>query len=365
MANILKVSGINRLKPEKRPAEACVTDIFPGVCDFHVHVGERIGGYELRDDFPALDKVAEKCGIGAIGVFVTEEPGLSLQSKLRRMQYDAKRNFRGQVHWHLSPVTASFEEVYPLLQEGCDLKFYTTYKQAGLYSSYEQVGRWMRELSDLKPRMLLHCEDDRIIEENTVRYPFKTPFDHTRRRPEQAEIKAVEQILELAVKHGYPVHIVHVSTPTAALLIKQAKATNPAITCETAPHYLFYNEDKLTEKNGHRWLCTPPFRSEESRDLLVELLQDGVFDIIASDHCPFTNEDKDRYQTTPEKVPCGIPGLTALFPSCHDNLVQKGIISLKQLVSLVCVRPAELMGLSAAPEFNLSQLLPEEMNCHE
>ncbi|MBW6514585.1 MAG: dihydroorotase family protein [Candidatus Syntrophosphaera sp.] len=331
--------------------------LFPGICDFHVHVGERVGGYELRDDFAALDRIAKEKGIAAIGAFVTEEEGISLTDKLRRMQEDARQHFSGHVHWHLTPVTASLDEVYPLLREGCDLKLYTTYKNAGIYSSYERIGLWMQELSDLKPRILVHCEDDAVIAQCSDRHPFQAPFAHTLRRPELAETIAVDKVLNLAVKYHYPVHIVHVSTPGAALLIQQAKQANPLITCETAPHYLLYNEGKLKGENAHRWLCTPPFRSEESRGLLVELLQDGVFDIIASDHCPFTDEDKDRFKDTPDKVPSGISGLDSLFASSYSELSTKGIISLERLLGLCCLSPAELMGLRAERKHTLQRLL--------
>ncbi|MDD4224223.1 MAG: dihydroorotase family protein [Candidatus Cloacimonetes bacterium] len=331
--------------------------LLPGICDFHVHVGEKIGGYELRDDFAALGELARRQGIAAIGAFVTEEPGISLTGKLRRMQADARQHFEGFVHWHLTPVKATVEEVYPLLEEGCDLKFYTTYKQAGIYKSYKEIGRWMEDLAGLKPRILFHCEDDAVIAQTSAAHPFKTARDHTLRRPELAEAIAVESVLDLAVRHDHPVHIVHVSTPGAALLIAEARQHNPLITCETAPHYLLYDEDKLKEPDGHRWLCTPPLRSKESRGLLVELLQDGVFDIIASDHCPFKPADKDRYKDTPAKVPMGLPGLASLFPSIFENLVERGLIGLETLVELSCRRPAELMGFYNPAQYSLERLL--------
>ena len=315
-------------------------ELFPGICDFHVHVGEKIGGYELRDDFSILDKLARNQGLRAIGAFVTEEKGLSLPDKLRRMRADAKKNFSGDVHWHLTPVSATSEDIRPLLEVGCDLKLYTTYRDSGLYSSYGRIGRWMEEFQDQKPRLLLHCEDDAVIAACGQNHPERSPFDITFRRPELAEALAVEKTLDLAVRHNYPLHIVHVSTPGAALMIAEAKQHNPKITCETAPHYLLCNHDLLKGPDGHRWLCTPPLRSEESRGLMVELLQDGVFDIIASDHCPFKPEDKDRFKADPARVPRGLGGLQSLFPSLFERLVESGVISLETLVRLCCKRPA-------------------------
>jgi len=261
------------------------------------------------------------------------------------MQADAKKNFSGHVHWHLTPVQAGPEELVPLLEEGHDLKLYTTYKNVGLYSSYEDISHWMSELSGIKSRILVHCEDDATVEEFSSRHPFRHPFQHSLRRPEAAEIIAVERVLDLAARHIHPVHIVHVSSPRSALLIQQARETGVPVTCETAPHYLLYNDQAYHQEDSHRLICTPPFRSESSRGMLVELLQDGFFDIVASDHCAFTLEDKDQYQEEPEKVPCGIAGIQTLYSSLHQALVQTGKLKLDRLLELSSIIPARLMGL--------------------
>lgn len=314
----------------------------PPLYDFHVHVGERIAGYKLRDNFADLNRITALAGIG---VFVTEDAEHSLATKLQSMRQDAAANFAGKVFWHLTPVQTNHEALRQVLATDTDLKFYTTYKTAGLYRSYEELDRWMQVLADIKPRMLVHCEDNELIEDFSVKHPFHSPHDHCLRRPEIAENKAVEKVLDMAIKHLYPVHIVHVSSPRSALLIHEARNHNPFITCETAPHYLLYNEDRLKGKAAHRWICSPPFRSEKSRGELVELLQDGCFDIIATDHCAFSLEDKDRYQDTPESVPCGIAGLEFLWTSLYQGLVVSGKISVKYLCQLISTTPARLLGI--------------------
>ena len=322
-----------------------LSDITPYICDFHVHVGERIGGHVLRDGFKDLEPMVQTGELRAIGAFVTEEAGQSLTAKLRSMQKAAREQFSGHVYWHLTPVQASPDEVISLLSEGCDLKLYTTYKSAGLYSSYEDISRWMSDLSGLKTRILIHCEDDATVEEYSDKHPFRHPFQHSLRRPEAAEIIAVERVLDLAARHKHPVHIVHVSSPRSALLIQQARETGVPVTCETAPHYLLLNDEAYYQENAHRLICTPPFRSESSRGMLVELLQDGLFDLVASDHCAFTLEDKDRHQDEPELVPCGIAGIQTLFSSLHQALVRTGKLKLERLLALTSVNPARLMDL--------------------
>lgn len=320
-----------------------------GYYDFHVHIGEQTGGHDLAEDFKDLKSLTERepnpenPPLLGIGAFVTERPDESLTDSFQRVQEKAAREFGKAVHWHITPTKATMEELYPLLAAGADLKLYTTYREAGIYSSYEEIGRWMEALSDLKTRILVHCEDDLILEGSSERFSFNSPFDHTIRHPEIAEDKAVDIILNLAIKHQHPVHIVHVSSPTAALFIKEAKQSFAGISCETAPQYLLYNEERLREPNAHRYLCTPPYRRESSRGKLVELLQDGVFDILASDHCYFPDELKDRYRDDLANIPMGISGVGTLFTSIYEALVKTGKITLPELVRMTLTRPQELM----------------------
>ncbi|MCB5252146.1 MAG: dihydroorotase family protein [Candidatus Cloacimonadaceae bacterium] len=320
-----------------------------GYYDFHVHIGEKTSGHDLADDFGDLRRLTERQPnpenppLLGIGAFVTERPDESLSDTYQRMNQKAARDFGKAVQWHLTPIKATVEELYPLLEQGADLKLYTTYRQAGLYSSYEKIGQWMSELSDLKTRILVHCEDDLIVERSSEQFSFRQSFDHSLRRPEIAEDKAVGMVLNLAVKHQHPVHIVHVSSPVSALLIKEAKRSFAGITCETAPQYLLFNEERLREKDAHRYLCTPPYRKESSRGKLVELLQDGIFDILASDHCSFPDELKDSYKDDLPKLPQGIAGVVTLYTSIYESLVKSGKISLQQLVDLTLINPKELM----------------------
>nr|MDK2851281.1 hypothetical protein [Candidatus Cloacimonadota bacterium] len=320
-----------------------------GYYDFHVHIGEKISGYDLSDNFADLQKLSEPTNDPAnppllgIGAFVTEEAEYPLAQKLKDMEDKAKHELAIPVHWHLTPTKSKVDDIYELLKEGHDLKFYTTYRKEGLYKSYEDIASWMQNLSDLKTRILVHCEDELIIQGSQT-HSFRTPFDHTFRRPEIAEDKAVGAILNLAVKYKHPVHIVHVSSPTSALMIKEAKRDFDGITCETAPHYLLYNEERLREPDAHRFLCTPPYRKESSRGLLVELFQDGIFDILASDHCAFDNSLKDRFKNDLEKIPMGIPGIDKLYSSIYQEFVKSSKISKESLDQMLRIKPRELMN---------------------
>lgn len=324
---------------EKLPQESK----YPGIYDFHVHIGETIAGHELADNWHSFARLYEHCGLEGIGVFVTEAEDEGIVHKLHRMRTAAK-DYPGKVFWHLTPRSIEADAIIPLLAEDVDIKLYTTYRYAGLYQSYPAIERMMKDLSSHKPRLLVHCEDDDIVSEYDDMYPLQRAADHCLRRPEKAEIIAVEKLLELSLKHKYPLHIVHVSCPKAALLIQEAKKEASYISCETAPHYLLLNEESLGGPQGHRWLCSPPLRSESSRGAMVELLQDGVFDIIATDHCAFPTGLKDVGILHPSQTPMGIAGSGALFTLLAEHLVSSGKLTMDKLFELISINPAKLMG---------------------
>ncbi len=324
--------------------------LIPGVIDFHVHNGEPAANTLLAEDERLISLTCKRGGVTTIGTFITETERETIAEMFPRRKNKFK-NLPLSVNWHLTPVRTKISSLKQFLRENCDLKLYTTYKEAGLHSSYKRIEEIFSYLAGNtnvgkeKPvRILIHCEDNEIIEKKREEIPFKSAYDHALRRPEIAEIKAVERVLELAVKYNYPVHIVHVSSPRAALLIREAQKSAP-ISCETAPHYLLLNEDVLRQKDGHRWLCTPPLRAERSRGEMVELAQEGLFDIYATDHCPFTVYDKDRYAAQPDKVPMGLPGTGALLPIMYEELVKTGKIGLTELIERLTVNPAKLLGI--------------------
>ncbi len=181
-----------------------------------MHIGETIGGHLLADSWKSFNLLFEHNGLEGIGVFVTESLNEPLSSKLARMR-KASLGFSGKVFWHLTPRQLDMHKLERILKEDTDIKLYTTYREAGLYQSYESIERFMEEMPLPKKRLLVHCEDDEIISEYSERYPFHKPSDHCLRRPEKAEIAAVEKLLNLSIKYHSPLHIVHISSPQAAL----------------------------------------------------------------------------------------------------------------------------------------------------
>ena len=317
--------------------------LIPGLIDIHVHSGEVTGGFRLDEDEIDLMQSALTGGVTTVGTFVTETAQDDLTTLVQEREARLEK-FPVTFHYHLTPTTTDIAKLRNLFDKNCTLKLYTTYRDSKLYSSYQQIEEWMVSLGEKKLTLLIHCEDEKIISFYDGKYPFTTPFDHTLRRPEIAEITAIDRVLELSAKHNYPIHIVHVSTPRGAQLIYEAKKHLP-VTCETAPHYLLLNERRLIERYSHRNICTPPLRSETSRSLLLEMAQDGYFDIFATDHCPYSRNAKDVDAESPEMIPSGFAGVGGLLQVLYEGLVVPGYMTFESLIPYLTANPAQVLNL--------------------
>ena len=97
----------------------------------------------------------------------------------------------------------------------------------------------------------------------------------------------------------------------------------------------------------------PPLRSRQDREALIEGVKDGTIDVIATDHAPHAEEEKNKGL---EKSAFGIVGLETAFPLLYTYLVKKNVISLERLVELMALRPREIMRLGEPKDFIMVDL---------
>ena len=152
---------------------------------------------------------------------------------------------------------------------------------------------------------------------------------------ELAEDTATVRNIRLAEEAGCHLHLCHVSTAKCIEEVKRAKERGVNITCEITPHHIGLSGEKAPNIFE---IVNPPLRSNENRLALIKALKDGTADVIATDHAPHTQKDKEGGSP-------GFSGLETAFATCYTTLVKECGFSLKALSSLMSARPAELLGL--------------------
>ena len=126
-------------------------------------------------------------------------------------------------------------------------------------------------------------------------------------------------------------------------MIRRAKASGAPITAETCPHYLFCTEDDLAQA-GPFGKINPPIRSAADRDALWAAIDDGTLDLVATDHAPFTADEKEAARGDVLAAPPGHPGVEYLVPLLMSEAL-RGRFSLERAVELISLAPARLFGL--------------------
>jgi dihydroorotase len=189
----------------------------------------------------------------------------------------------------------------------------------------------------------LHEEDPGYIENNGINKGFASKELGIGGSDRQAEISMVKRDLKTAVETGVKLDIQHISTKEAVGLVREAKKESKDIHAEATPHHFSLTEEAVLTY-GSLAKMNPPLRTEEDRMAIIEGLKDGTIDMIATDHAPHSKEEKDKPLT---EAPSGIIGLETALALGITNLVDKGYLTMMQLIDRMSTSPAKMYGFDA------------------
>lgn len=172
-------------------------------------------------------------------------------------------------------------------------------------------------------------------------------------RPDEAELEAIEMLLEFCRTYRFRLHIVHLSTAKALPMLAAAKRAGLPVTVETCPHYLHCAAEEIPD-GATLFKCAPPIRSATNREALWQALREGTVDLIATDHspCPPAMKRLEATQLGEEtgrfdEAWGGIASLSIALPLLWTECERRGL-SLLQLAEWISAAPARLAGLSTA-----------------
>ena len=190
-----------------------------------------------------------------------------------------------------------------------------------------------------------HCEDNSLLCGGWIHDGTYAAAHGHKGISSRSEWRQIERDLVLAERTGCAYHVCHISTKESVDLIRRAKDRGVDVSCETAPHYLVLCEDDLREEG--RYKMNPPLRAAADRQALVEALNDGTIDMIATDHAPHSVEEKSKGL---QGSAMGIVGLETAFPVLYTSLVRTGKLSFEKLLDLMGAAPRRRFRLPDAPD---------------
>ena len=188
-----------------------------------------------------------------------------------------------------------------------------------------------------------HCQDHSMTVDAVMNEGAVSTRLGLRGWPNAAEDLIVSRNAILSTYTGAHIHLQHISSRNSVEIIRRAKARGVKITAEATPHHIALT-DECIEGYDPKFKMNPPLRTVEDQEGIIEGLKDGTIDIIATDHAPHTDYEKDKEF---DYAPNGILGLETALPITLDVLVRKNRFKLAKVIDLMTRKPAELMNLPA------------------
>ena len=356
-----KITAKGQLEPNHYPEyeiiDATGKLLFPGGIDPHVHFALPTPAGASSDDFASGSRAAVAGGTTSFIDFVTPHRGQSLlEALLLRRAEAAASSLDYWLHMGISEwnVSIASDVIRCIEKEGIiSFKAYLAYRES-IGISLSELQQVMKVVGSAGGLVMVHCEDGEMISRLQHEFLLKGKTHagyHALSHPAEAEIRAVEKVIELSGKTGCPVYIVHTSTRQAAAAIAGARKSGLPVFAETCPHYLLLDDSVYDERLDNLrvlpYVISPPLRTFTDQEYLWKGLADGTFDTIATDHCPFNlHGQKDQGLHDFTKIPNGAGSIEHRLSLLYTYGVLTNKITINQFVSLVSARPAEIFGMA-------------------
>ncbi len=335
-----KIKKIGRLSEEaERVIDGTGLYAVAGLFDMHVHF--RDPGLTHKEDIFSGANAAKAGGVTGVLLMPNTKPACDNADTVR---YILERGRQTGINIYTSAcITKGMAS-----GELCD---YDELKQAGVFAITDdgrpvENAELMRQALELSVTngmtVLSHCEDLSIINGGIINKGEVSKALGVKGMDRASEDYITAREIALAASVGAHIHICHVSTYGSASIIRAAKRDGVNVTCETAPHYFTFTDEKLYARDAD-FRMSPPLRTERDRRAIEEALLDGTIDCIITDHAPHTAEEKADFY----KAPNGVVGLETSLAATLTKLYHGGKCTISDIARLMSVNPRRVLGLEA------------------
>ena len=340
---IVAVGSDEAMPPARETFDATGLHLLPGAIDAHVHFREP--GYTHKEDWRTGTAAAAMGGVTTVFEMPNTNPPTGTVEALKLKQKAAEKAY---VDYGLYGLLAedNLDQLEGLIEGGvAAFKCFMGNTFGNLPSP--STGAMLEGFEIIAKhglRISLHAETASIMalrQKKLMAAGRRDPLAHLASRPAVVATEAVARAAILAEWTGARIHILHISSGDELRPLREAKARGVAITGETCPHYLLFDEHAYTDL-GSIIRVNPPVREKHHQDALWEGVRDGTIDMIATDHAPHDPEEKRRDDIW--RADCGFPGVENQMPLMLTQ-VHAGRLSLTDYVRMSSTAPAKAFGL--------------------
>lgn len=311
----------------------------PGFIDIHTHLREP--GHEEKETIATGTAAAAAGGFTAVCCMANTEPVVDDPSVVEFVIRRAEEAGNCRVY----PIAATTKGL-----GGEIISEYRLLQKAGAVALSDD-GVWVKNGRTMRTALeyagmfgmpvISHCEEHSLTANAQMHEGFQSTRLGLKGWPAAAEEIAVDRDVRLAALTGSRLHLAHLSTAESIKILERAKKAGVPVTAEVTPHHLTMDHT-LLETYDRNLKVNPPLRSGKDVAALRKALRSGTIDCIATDHAPHTDIDK---QVEFNFAPPGMIGLQTAFALLHTELVLTGDLELIDLVRLMTLGPAEVLGL--------------------
>jgi len=328
-----------------RVVDAAGKVVLPGMVDMHVHL--RDPGFPERENFESGTRAAAAGGVTTVVDMPNTVPATVTVEAFKQKKKIAERKSLVDFAFIGGAGEVPTEDIVAVSEAGATaFKSFLIARFKELAASDYTLLRHMNTLSELDKPLLVHAENGNLVDmymEEAKASGRTDPMAHCDFRPAIAEVEATMRCVTLAAETDVHLHICHMTAAGAVDVVEWAQAMDQAVTGETSTNYLLFTRETMEERGPYAKV-DPPLRGKDDQLRLWEALNDGTIDVLASDHAPYTKEEKERGWENIFDAPSGGVVIETTLPLMLDA-VNRDMISLERLVEVFSTNPAMMNGL--------------------
>lgn len=314
--------------------------VMPGFIDLHVHL--RDPGLEYKETLETGGKAAAHGGVTTVCAMPNTKPVIDTKERVEDVHTRAKED---------SPVHVIQLGAVTVGQAGEELADIEGMAEAGCHAISEDgksvmnaslYREGMRRAAASGIAVFAHCEDIHMVEGGVMNADQKAEALGLKGITNAVEDVIVARDILLAKETGVQLHLCHCSTADSVRMVAEAKKDGLPVTAEVCPHHFIMTTDDITEDDGN-FKMNPPLRSKADVEALREGLKNNIMDVIATDHAPHAEREKDKSM---KDAAFGIVGLETSAALTYTELVETGVLTPMQMAEKMSYNPAKILGLS-------------------